>query len=82
MLNMVLLPGALKETFTDNHLEKRTNNPRDRQYCDTSHLGISYFFLFLYIMFEGTFVLGDYPMQGIEWLVETSWANLIRKQYG
>lgn len=20
-------------------------------------------------MFEGTFVLGDYPMQGIEWLV-------------
>lgn len=21
-------------------------------------------------MFEGTFILGDYPMQGIEWLVE------------
>lgn len=36
------ITGALKETFTDNHW-KRTNNPRDRQYCDTSHLGISYF---------------------------------------
>lgn len=70
------ITGALKETFTDNHW-KRTNNPRDRQYCDTSHLGISYFFLFLYIMFEGTFVLGDYPMQGIEWLVDQL-GNLIR----
>ena len=38
------ITGALKETFTDNHFGKRTNNPRDRQYCDTSHLGISYFF--------------------------------------
>lgn len=38
------ITGALKETFTDNHLEKEQNNPRDRQYCDTSHLGISYFF--------------------------------------
>lgn len=70
------ITGALKETFTDNHW-KRTNDPRDRQYCDTSHLGISYFFLFLYIMFEGTFVLGDYPMQGIEWLVDQL-GNLIR----
>ena len=28
-------------------------------------------------MFEGTFVLGDYPMQGIEWLVDQL-GNLIR----
>ena len=27
------------------------------------------FFLFMYLMFEGTFVLGEYPMMGIEWLV-------------
>ena len=31
--------------------------------------GYPIFFLFLYLMFEGTFILGDYPMQGIEWLV-------------
>lgn len=23
----------------------------------------------MYLMFEGTFVLGEYPMMGIEWLV-------------
>ncbi len=28
------------------------------------------FFLYMYLMFEGTFVLGEYPMMGIEWLVE------------
>ena len=39
--------------------------------------GYPIFFLFLYIMFEGTFVLGDYPMQGIEWLVDQL-GNLIR----
>ena len=32
--------------------------------------GFPIFFIFLYIMFEGTFVIGDYPMQGIEWLGE------------
>ena len=73
---MVLLP-ELEGNIHRQSFGKRTNNPRDRQYCDTSHLGISYFFLFLYIMFEGTFVLGDYPMQGIEWLVDQL-GNLIR----
>ena len=33
-------------------------------------LGFPLFFVLLYLMFEGTFILGDYPMQGIEWLVE------------
>ena len=32
--------------------------------------GYPIFFLFMYLMFEGTFVLGEYPMMGIEWLVE------------
>ena len=76
MLNMVLL-RSFEGNIHRQSFGKRTNNPRDRQYCDTSHLGISYFFLFLYIMFEGTFVLGDYPMQGIEWLVDQL-GNLIR----
>ena len=72
------ITGALKETFTDNHLEKEQNNPRDRQYCDTSHLGISYFFscFFISCLREPLF-LGDYPMQGIEWLVDQL-GNLIR----
>lgn len=64
------IAGALKETFTDNHQEKeQTTHVIDR--IVTHRIwGYPIFFLFLYIMFEGTFVLGDYPMQGIEWLVD------------
>ena len=32
--------------------------------------GYPIFILFMYIMFSSTFVLGEYPMEGIEWLVE------------
>ena len=32
--------------------------------------GYPIFFIFLYIMFEGTFVLGEYPQRLIEWIVE------------
>ena len=39
--------------------------------------GYPIFFLFLYIMFEGTFVWGDYPRHGMEWLVDQI-CNLIR----
>ena len=39
--------------------------------------GYPIFFLFMYLMFEGTFVIGEYPMMGIEWLVEAL-GNLIR----
>ena len=33
-------------------------------------LAFPIFFFLLYIVFEGTFVIGEYPMQWIEWLVE------------
>lgn len=32
--------------------------------------GYPIFILFLYIMFSCTFILGEYPMMGIEWMVE------------
>ena len=32
--------------------------------------GYPVFILFMYIMFSCTFILGEYPMMGIEWLVE------------
>lgn len=71
------ITGALKETFTDNHLEKEQTT-RVIDSIETHRIwGYPIFFLFLYIMFEGTFVLGDYPMQGIEWLVDQL-GNLIR----
>lgn len=71
------ITGALKETFTDNHLEKEQTTRVIDSIVTHRIWGYPIFFLFLYIMFEGTFVLGDYPMQGIEWLVDQL-DNLIR----
>lgn len=71
------ITGALKETFTDNHLEKEQTTRVIDSIMTHRIWGYPIFFLFLYIMFEGTFVLGDYPMQGIEWLVDQL-GNLIR----
>lgn len=63
------IAGALRETYVDNHKDaSRTTHIIDS--IVTHRIwGYPIFFLFLYLMFEGTFVLGDYPMQGIEWLV-------------
>lgn len=72
------IAGALRETYVDNHKD----TSRTTQIIDSivTHRvwGYPIFFLFLYLMFEGTFVLGDYPMQGIEWLVDAL-GSLIRE---
>ena len=64
------ITGALKETFTDNHLEREQTTKVIDSIVTHRIWGYPIFFLFLYIMFECTFVLGEYPMMGIEWLVE------------
>lgn len=71
------ISGALKETFTDNHLEpKQTTKVLDAIFTHKLW-GYPLFFFFMYIMFEGTFVLGEYPMIGIEYMVNTL-GNFIR----
>lgn len=63
------ISGALRETYVDNH-EDTARTTRVIDSIVTHRVwGYPIFFLFLYLMFEGTFILGDYPMQGIEWLV-------------
>ena len=64
------ISGALKETFTDNHLEQAQTTKVLDAIVTHRIWGYPIFFLFMYLMFEGTFVLGEYPMMGIEWLVE------------
>lgn len=64
------ITGALKETFTDNHLEREQTTKVIDSIVTHRIWGYPIFFLFMYIMFECTFVLGEYPMMGIEWLVE------------
>lgn len=63
------ISGALKETFTDNHLEQAQTTKVLDAIVTHRIWGYPIFFLFMYLMFEGTFVIGEYPMQGIEWLV-------------
>ena len=66
------IQGALKETYQPH--EKRHEKKGVTERIDTivTHkwFGFPLFFLLLYLMFEGTFILGEYPMQGIEWLVD------------
>lgn len=71
------ITGALRETYIDNHKDT-SHTTRVIDSIVTHRIwGYPIFFLFLYLMFEGTFVLGDYPMRGIEWLVEAL-GNVIR----
>lgn len=63
------ISGALKETFTDRH-EDRRQLTRVLDSIVTHRIwGYPIFFLFLWVMFQATFSLGQYPMDGIEWLV-------------
>ncbi|MBE6281225.1 MAG: ferrous iron transport protein B [Bacteroides sp.] len=64
------ITGALKETYTDNQLEKEQTTKVIDSIVTHRIWGYPIFFLFMYIMFECTFVLGEYPMMGIEWIVE------------
>ena len=71
------ISGALKETFVDNHLEQEQTTRVIDAIVTHRIWGYPIFFLFLYLMFQGTFVLGEYPMQAIEWLVEKA-GDLLR----
>ena len=68
------IQGALKETYTPATNVQGVANPRFIERFDSlvTHKvwGVVIFLLSLFVMFEATFVLGEYPMQGIEWLVE------------
>ena len=63
------IQGALRETYTDNHRERRQVTAAIDTIVTHRIWGFPVFFLFLYIMFECTFSLGEYPMMGIEWIV-------------
>ena len=67
------IQGALKETYTPSETSPKANL-RFTEQLDrlVTHKiwGVVIFLISLFIMFEATFVLGEYPMQGIEWLVE------------
>lgn len=75
------ISGALRETYVDNHKDTARTTHLIDSIVTHRVWGYPIFFLLLYLMFEGTFVLGDYPMQGIEWLVGAV-GDLIREHMG
>ena len=63
--------GALKETYTPAEVRKKhTITDKIDAVVTNRWAAFPIFILLLYIIFEATFRLGDYPMQWIEWLVE------------
>ncbi len=64
------IAGALKETFTDNHMEQQQMTKMLDSIVTHKLWGYPIFFLLMWVMFQGTFTLGKYPMAGIEWFVE------------
>ena len=65
------IQGALAETYT-RHLEdkpRRTVTDKIDAVVTNKWAAFPIFILLLYLIFQATFTLGDYPMQWIEWLV-------------
>ena len=64
--------GALAETYVPSSRKRKWHTFTDRidAVVTNKWLAFPIFFLLLYIVFDTTFVLGEYPMLWIEWVVE------------
>ena len=65
--------GALAETYVPSSKKKKRHTLTDRidAVATNKWLAFPIFFFLLYIVFDVTFVAGEYPMRWIEWIVES-----------
>lgn len=63
------ISGALRETYEPNKIKEATSTQLIDLFVTHKVLGFPIFILFMWIMFEATFRLGEYPMGWIEGLV-------------
>lgn len=63
------IEGALKETYQESPLEKERTTSLIDKVVTNKIWGFPIFFIILYLIFQGTFTIGQYPMDGIDWLV-------------
>ena len=63
--------GALAETFEPGKGKRKKNTVTDKIDAVVTNRWFAFpiFFLLLYMVFSGTFVIGEYPMSWIEWIV-------------
>ena len=64
------IDGALKETYQQGKVDTLKLTHAIDTIVTHKFWGYPIFFFLIWIMFQGTFTLGDYPMQWIEWCVE------------
>lgn len=72
------ISGALRETYEPNKIKEASSTQLIDLFVTHKVLGFPIFILFMWIMFEATFRLGNYPMEGIEQLVEGI-GNFVRR---
>ena len=60
------IAGALKETFKENPQKRRRKTETIDAFITHKLFGFPIFFLFMWMMFQTTFTLGQYPMEWIE----------------
>lgn len=63
------ISGALRETFEQNKIKEATSTQIIDLFVTHKVLGFPIFILFMWVMFEATFRLGEYPKEWIESLV-------------
>ncbi|GBU07921.1 ferrous iron transporter protein B and GTP-binding protein [Bacteroidales bacterium] len=63
------IDGALKQTYKEGHVDALKTTHIIDAIVTHKIWGYPIFFLFMFLMFQGTFKLGEYPQQAIEWLV-------------
>ena len=65
--------GALAETYVPSSKKRKWHTLTERidAFVTNRWLAFPIFFLLLYIVFDTTFVAGEYPMRWIEWVVGT-----------
>lgn len=66
------ISGALKETYHPKEARRNRKTITERIDAVVTHriMGYPLFFAILYLMFEATFSLGNYPMKWIDWTVQ------------
>lgn len=63
------ISGALNETYKAGKVEQLNYSLIIDKLLTNKFLGFPIFILFMWLMFQTTFSLGSYPMEGIEWSI-------------
>lgn len=64
------IAGALRETYAEGKINRRKKTEMIDNFITHKIFGFPIFIFFLWVMFQTTFKLGEYPMAWIEWLVD------------